>query len=289
MAIDIEALKRKVAQLKGEDKKGNKFKPTLNDNENSKVFEVRVLPLTKGDTSTPCREVWHYPYDVVGGNIVTLKSQGKPDPIEQLLQELRKDYDKNKDFMKKLYPKMSAFANVIVRGQEDKGVQEWKLTKIQYERILSLMLDDDYGDVTDPVEGRDLKVTIDVEPGKFFKGKRSTKLTIDARGKSSALSADAALAKKWLDSCPDPMDSQEVKTFEEVTALLEKWLAAPPEGGEQGDGEQRGGNAQNTETPADSGKEKAKEEKATKPKKSAPASSSKELDDAFAELENDIN
>lgn len=285
MAIDLEALRRKVAQLKGEDKKsGNLFKPALTGNETSKLYEVRILPLTKGDTSTPCREIWFYPWDIVNGPIPNLKQRGQPDPIEELIQLLRKDWDANRETLKKLYPKMSAFANVIVRGQEDKGVQQWKLTKTQYERVLNLILDEDNGDITDPQEGRDLKVLIEVEPGKFFNNKPSTKLTIDARGKVTPLSTDKALAKKWLDSCPDPMDSVEFKTYDEISTLVQKWLASPVPGSTSSE-ETRGGasNVKQESTPA--------VEKVTpKPKKSAPVASAaaEDLDEAFADLEKDM-
>lgn len=282
MAIDLEALRRKVAQLKGEDRKGNVFKPALSGNETSKVYEVRVLPLSKGDTSTPCREIWFYPYELVGGTVPNLKQRGQPDPVEELIQLLRKDWDNNKDVLKKLYPKMFAFANVIVRGQEDKGVQQWKLSKTQYERVLNIILDDDYGDITDPTEGRDLKVTIEIEPNKFFNNKPSTKLTIDPKGKVSQLNSDKAVAKKWLDSCPDPLDGVEFKTYDEVKSLVDKWLAAPTPNASPSE-ETRGGNDKPASTPA---VEKAPSKAS---KKTPPASTPVEdIDDAFADLENDL-
>lgn len=284
MAIDLEALRRKMAQLKGEDKKNSgKFKPALGVGENSKTYEVRILPMTKGDTGTPCREIWFYPWDLVGGEVPTLKQRNEPDPIEELIQVLRKDYNNNKDTLKKLYPKMSAFANVIVRGQEDKGVQLWKLTKLQYERIIGIILDEDYGDVTDPIEGRDLKVTIEIEQGKFFNNKPSTKLTIDPKGKVSQLTTDKALARKWLDSCSDPMDHVEFKTYDEVKALVDKWLQAPgpSQSPDSSNSEEtRGGQTKTSTSPVEKAASKAKAKAST----SAPA---EDLDAAFADLEID--
>lgn len=285
MAIDIEALRRKVAQLNGADKKsyGNSFKPSLADNENEKTYEVRLLPLTKGNTSTPCREIWFYPYDIIGSTVPTLKQQGKPDPIEELIQYLRKDYDANKETLKKLYPKMSAFGHVIVRGQEDKGPQEWKLTKLQYERILNLILDEDYGDITDPVEGRDLKVKIAVEPGKFFNNKRSTRLDIDPKGKVSPLSSDKELVKKWLAAIPDPMDSREFKTYDEIKSCIDRWLQAPAPAVSPDEGTERAGKPAST-PPVESAP--TKPARAAKPK--IQDASSEDLNAAFADLENDL-
>ena len=283
MAIDLEALRRKVAELKGENRNTNQFKPALAQGETEHTWEVRLLPLTKGDTSTPCREVWFYPYDLVGGTVGTLKQRGQPDPVDELIQVLRKDYDNNKDALKQLYPKMAAFGHVIVRGQEDKGPQRWKLSKFQFQRVLDLMLDEDYGDVTDPQEGRDLKVKVSVEAGKFFNNKPSTRTDIDPKGKPSVLTSDKALAKKWMDSLSDPIDSIEFRTYDEIKASVDRWMMAPAPAASSSEGESRGGASQekSASTPA--------VEKAAKVKTSKPAAtpSSSELDAAFAELEAD--
>ena len=39
---------------------------------------------------------------------------------------------------------------LLFRGEEDKGVQIWGFGKMVYQSLLNIMLDEDYGDITDP-------------------------------------------------------------------------------------------------------------------------------------------
>jgi len=53
---------------------------------------------------------------------------------------------------------MRTFAPVIVRGEEKQGVKFWGFGKTVYQELLSIIADPDYGDITDPVNGRDVVV-----------------------------------------------------------------------------------------------------------------------------------
>ena len=53
---------------------------------------------------------------------------------------------------------MRTFAPVIVRGEEKAGVKFWGFGKTVYQELLSVIADPDYGDITDPVNGRDVSV-----------------------------------------------------------------------------------------------------------------------------------
>ena len=50
-------------------------------------------------------------------------------------------------------------APVLVRGQEEEGVKVWGFGKRAYETLLSLVLNPEYGDITDP-SGRDLVIRL---------------------------------------------------------------------------------------------------------------------------------
>ena len=47
---------------------------------------------------------------------------------------------------------------VVVRGEEKQGVKFWGFGKTVYQELLSIIADPDYGDITDPVNGRDVVV-----------------------------------------------------------------------------------------------------------------------------------
>ena len=59
---------------------------------------------------------------------------------------------------KRLEPKMRTFVPVVVRGREDEGVKFWGFGKTVYQELLSVISDPDYGDITDPLNGRDVNV-----------------------------------------------------------------------------------------------------------------------------------
>ena len=53
---------------------------------------------------------------------------------------------------------MRTFAPGVVRGEESQGVKFWGFGKTVYQELLSIIADPDYGDITDPVNGRDVVV-----------------------------------------------------------------------------------------------------------------------------------
>ena len=54
--------------------------------------------------------------------------------------------------------KLRTFVPVLVRGQEGEGVKFWGFGKTVYQEILGYITDPDYGDITDPTNGRDLTI-----------------------------------------------------------------------------------------------------------------------------------
>ena len=71
---------------------------------------------------------------------------------------------KAKDF----FAKQRFFSPVLVRGEEDQGVRVWGYGKMAYEKLLTIVLDPDYGDITDPENGNDLKLMYGKLPGASF-------------------------------------------------------------------------------------------------------------------------
>ena len=66
---------------------------------------------------------------------------------------------------KNLFARQRFFSPVLVRGQEVEGVKVWGYGKTVYETLLSLVLNPDYGDITDPQEGTDLVLSYGKAPG----------------------------------------------------------------------------------------------------------------------------
>jgi hypothetical protein len=278
MAIDLEAIKKRVAELSGVKKTSSvqMWKPGLGEH------KVRCLPWKNSPDGQPFMERWFY-YIGENSGILAPNQFGKPDPINDLVRKL---YSSGKPddrvLAKKLSAKMRCYAPVIVRGEEDKGVQVWSFGKQVYQRMLGFFLDEEVGDILSPSEGFDLKVTITKAQGKQFND-----TTVDPARKQSPLHADPATAQKWLDGIPNIDDMYRLKTTQEIETVLNKWL--------NGDTEpQHDGGATRGPAPSDELDDLVAEVKATPAvteKKPAPAAAAKKpdskkqsLDDAFAEL-----
>ena len=146
MAIDFEALRKKLGQLSGNNSRRNMmWRP-----QEGEEAIVRMLAFDTED-GLPFSERWFY-YNI-GNNpgLLAPYQFGNPDPIQELITTLRDEGTKESyELCKKLYPKPRYYAPVIVRGEEDKGVRLWAFGKTVYQSLLNIMLDEDYGDITDP-------------------------------------------------------------------------------------------------------------------------------------------
>lgn len=283
MGLDLEAIKRRVAELSGVRRTSSiqMWKPGLGEH------KVRCLPWKNPKDGQPFEERWFY-YIGENAGILTPKQFGKPDPIDELLRKL---YSSGKPddriLAKKLSAKMRCYAPVIVRGEEDKGVQVWSFGKQVYQRMLGFFLDEEVGDILSPTEGFDLKVSISKAVGKQFND-----TVVDPARRPSKLHEDSDVAKKWMESVPNIDDMYRLKSYEEIESVLSNWLS----GGEaqrQTDGSPRGPVATDEldnlvaevkptqQAQQDTKKPKKEEKKKEEPKKTS------SLDDAFAELMDD--
>ena len=275
MAVDLEAIKRRVAELSGVKKTSSiqMWKPGLGEH------KIRCLPWKNTPDGQPFAERWFY-YIGENSGILAPNQFGKPDPINELIRKL---YSSGKPddrvLAKKLAPKMRCYAPVIVRGEEDKGVQVWAFGKLVYQRMLGFFLDEEVGDILSPTEGFDLKVSITKQPGKQFND-----TTVDPARKPTLLHADSATAQKWLESIPNLDDMYRLKSTQEIEAVLNNWLNGGTEAVHEG-GATRGTEPideldnliSEVKTSAAVDKKPVKKSEKTETKKQS-------LDDAFADL-----
>lgn len=253
MAIDLESIRKRIAQLNGSAKKdggaGNIWwKPGVGE------YKVRVIPYNNNN-GQPFKEIWYYngigvPNDRGHGPfpMPTLKQFNSADPIQELINMLREEdqkagTDTNKPMLKKLYPKLTIMIPVIVRGEEDKGVRIWPLKNPKlYEQLLGYFVDSDVleetSDWTDVSTGCDLKVKV-FESGKIWNGNKVKETSVEMRIKSTPLSNDPEQIKKWIAGVPDVTTVDPVPTYEEAKKRLEQWMSAGA-GEKQGEDTSRG-------------------------------------------------
>ena len=273
MAIDFDAIRKKLGQLSGTSSRRNSmWRP-----EEGEEHTVRLLSIPDND-GQPFKERWFY-YNI-GNNpgLLAPKQFGDPDPIQELINNLRDDASKESyELAKKLYPKMRCYAPVIVRGEEDKGVRLWSFGKTVYQSLLNIMLDEDYGDITDPTEGRDVKVTCNKPPGRMW-----ATTTVRPRGKATVLSTDANQVQEWASAIPSLDELYTCKSYEELEKIVNDWLSGDSDddtGSSRGPSPDLNLESKSTATTTST------DETTTTTTTSTDSSKYRSLDEAFADLE----
>jgi len=190
---------------------------------------VRVVP-SAANKSNPFTEMFFY-YGIGNKVMASPTNWGDKDPIAEFAKQLRQTSDKdNWRLAKKLDAKLRIFAPVIVRGEENEGVKLWQFGKELYMEFLNLADNEDVGDFTDPVSGRDITITT---VGPEVTGTSYNKSTIMPKIKESSLSEDASDVASWLENQPNPLEVFKRYSFDEIKSALQEWLA--PEEAEEGD------------------------------------------------------
>lgn len=307
MAVDLEAIRKKVAELSGQRRNSSVqlWKPEPGKH------KVRGIPWKTTVDGVPFKELQFY---YLGDNprFLSPSQFGKPDPIRDLIRKLYSSGSPDdRQLAKKLHPKMMAYMAIIDRAHEEKGVQVWSFNKFIYQRLMGFFLQEDVGDFLDPLEGYDLEV--DIKPsGKKFNGRDVMDTVVDVARKPSRLHSDVEKAKKLIDSVPEIGDMYPQKTTEEVEKLLNSWLSGAPTDQPVTDGSSRGNKPQDEldKLVSEVRAEVKTETKVTEARKPEPAATASEkgkrltkkvdlddepaatvkkqtLDEAFADLDNE--
>jgi hypothetical protein len=182
---------------------------------------VRVVP-NKYNKQFPFTEMLFY-YGIGQRVMASPQNWQEKDPIQEFTKQLRNSGDKeNWRLAKKLDAKTRIFAPIVVRGQEDEGVKLWQFGKEVYQDFLNMATDEEIGDYTDIVGGRDIKLTT---VGPEVTGTPYNKTSVGPSLKTSALSSDENIARNVLDNQPNPLDVFKRFTFDEVKAALQEYLS----------------------------------------------------------------
>ena len=227
--MNLDAIKKKLESMQSKPSGGGglinqtkKFKPSIGKQ------TIRVVPF-KYNKEYPFTEMKFY-YGIGSKKVIASPlNWGEKDPIAEFAKQLRGTNDKeNWRLAKKLDPKTRVFAPVIVRGQEEEGVHMWEFGKEIYEAFLQMAADEEVGDFTDIMTGRDIKL---VTVGPESTGTTYNKTLIQPSMKTSVLSDDDKELELWLDDQVNPKESYKMLPFDDIKAALQEWLT--PEGEEE--------------------------------------------------------
>ena len=213
--MDLDLVKRRLNQLQATNQRTSVlWKPQPG------TQIIRIVPY-KFNKDNPFIELFFH-YNLGGKSYLSPISFGRPDPIEEFAQMLKSSGNRD-DYRlgKKLEAKMRTFAPVVVRGEEKEGVKFWGFGKTVYQELLSVIADPDYGDITDPVNGRDVGVEFKTaeEIGASF-----PKTTIRVKPNQTQITEDAKELEALLNSQKDIREIYNEQTYDELAEVLQKWL-----------------------------------------------------------------
>lgn len=216
MSIDLDQIKNKLEKLQNQSSGGGNgknlfWKPTEGEQ------TIRIVPYIE-NPSNPFIEMYFH-YNFGGERLVSPISFGDPDPIAEFAQKLRKSGDEDSYEQSKAFqPKMRTHVPIIVRGEEDQGIRYWGFGKQVYEQLLGYIADPEWGDITHPKEGRDIKVEYE-KPDKGY-----PKTTIRPRPSQTKALEDLQKLKEMSEELPSLKKLNEALSYDELESKLNAYL-----------------------------------------------------------------
>ena len=180
---------------------------------------IRIVPTPDGD---PFKDYWlHYNVGNNPGFLSPKKNYGDDDALDAFIRKLYKEgTEESIKMAKSLSARQRFYTPVLVRGEEEKGVRVWSFGKMAYEKLLNLILNPEYGDITDSDTGTDLVIRYGKPANASF-----PQTEITPRRRPSPLCEDEAQCAEWLDTIPDFSSLFVRKTPEEVEVILDEYLS----------------------------------------------------------------
>ena len=232
MGLDIARIRARLDTVKNNGKAGGSFWRPKDGTQ-----AIRIVPTADGD---PFKDYWfHYNLgpEQKGGLLCPKKNHGDDCPICTFKDTLWKEFNETQDpdtmkLAKDMSPRQRFFSPVLVRGEENEGVRVWGYGKEAYTSLLNLVLNPEYGDITDVDDGTDLTLTYGKPPGANF-----PKTTLTPRRRTNPLCDEAvggdAECNRLLENIPN-FDSLFVqKSASEVQQALDAFVGTLEATGEE--------------------------------------------------------
>jgi len=206
-------------KMSQEDRMKKYFAAILTQNENSGQKRLRILPTPDG--SSPFKEVWYHEVQVEG-KWNKIYDPGKNDNERSPLTEIHDEListgkESDKELAKAYKPRKFYIVKVIDRDNEADGPKFWRFKhNYKNEGILDKIIPiwKAKGDITDPVNGRDL--IIELAKAKTPKGATYTVIQTVMHDDPSPVHTDAETAKSWTE---DPLTWADVYSKKPVEYL----------------------------------------------------------------------
>lgn len=219
MSINLDKIRARLDSVNSNGKGGGQF---WRPKDGTQV--IRIVPTKDGD---PFKDYWfHYNLGAQKGGVLCPKrNHDEPCPICDFKDTLWKEYNNSQDgdtmkLAKDMSPRQRFFSPVLVRGEESDGIRIWGFGKEAYTSLLNLVLNPEYGDITDTDEGTDLTLSYGKPPGANF-----PKTVLTPRRRSSPLCDDALggddECNRLMENIPGFDNLFDMKSHDELQEILD--------------------------------------------------------------------
>lgn len=281
MSYDLSAIKRKIEDLSGGPKAGKTNRPKLNwFKPQIGTYNLRFLPYQDAN-GQPFQEVSYYDNKLLSERRFVAPAQfGQEDPIFDLLNELRKDRSKETwRLIGTLRPRERFYAPVLIRGEEDKGVQVWEMNSKILKDIYSILAHPDYAEdnLMDPEAGFDFTLNV-TDSGKKWNGYVVKQYDVTVRRKPSPLAKTKKEREELVASVPnlEQYFRSLVRSPEWMSQVVENFLSSREEGDSDNNSGDSGSNGASSASTREASRGSSDNKKAVQ-----------SIEDAFADLDDE--
>jgi hypothetical protein len=217
MAIDIAAIQKQLDGINNPKKRGPGKRWYLQKGQ--KTANLRIVAFADNQ-GLPFKSRKIYT-NIQGFRPLVCPNQfDLPDPVQDAIQALHDEMKEAtgdrlkelKEMVTQLYPRDMYYALVLDREKEEEGLKIWSLKKYMVTQLYNLMLDEDYGDITDPIKGHDIKIN------------KEDKISIIAKPKPSRLAKTDEEIARLIEEAPDLDEVERAPDFDRLKTLLEAWI-----------------------------------------------------------------
>jgi len=224
MAINIDKLKARLQQYDS-GQKSVEFTKLLWKPQPG-TAQIRMVPYFPNgvEQDSPFSELKFY-YGIAGKTYLAPSTFGKQDPMQEMVDACFQSGDQlEKDWAKKNSAKTRIYVPIIVRGEENLGVRFWGFGPLVHKQLLQL-ISQDGGDITSLMDGNDIKITFKKDAKTSPTGEKFPETIITpVLKKSPAVSTTDKEAMRGILNQVDILTVFQLKSYDELKAIVEKWL-----------------------------------------------------------------
>jgi hypothetical protein len=217
MAINLDKMKAKLTDIESKSGGGKLgfYKPT-----EGKQDVIRLLPAADGD---PFVQKWMH-YNVGKESFECPKRMfGDDCPVCGFVDKLWAEYNaSNDDETRQAANNLKAkprYYSLIMDREEEGKVFVWSYSKTVCQELLNFVLNPDYGDITDPKTGHDLRISTSKKAKAMY---ATTDLT-PRPGKTVLLDSQDEI-DTMMETAPDLLAITTSKSFDEITIALQGYF-----------------------------------------------------------------